>query len=300
MRVVDTTKATPTEQGETWVWQAFRSLRVEGTPVHRAVTEYALASGFFDTPGPMLEIGGGDGYLWDASEEFTRRAGEAGPVTITDLDVALVERCRADERLRRIGADVCEADVERLPFGGRSFARAIVIHVLHWCATPLRVTRAIAEVARVLDPRGRALVVTVDEHVHMTELYALLERARDAVLADGARMPLVIPRSSPRVSSFCASNAPSYLGGAFAEIRRVDCPYAHIVDSTHPELGVSGDDFVANYARTLPFLRAGVDSGDVPGVFFDEVGRQVRAAIADRGALRFSRCDVIYDVRRPI
>lgn len=295
------TNATPTELEETWVWDAFRSLRVEGTPVHRAVADYAVTSGFFDTSGATLEIGGGDGHLWDAGGDgLAERARAAGPVTVTDLDPALVARCRADERLRRLGADVCEADLERLPFGDRCFARAFVIHVVHWCRTPLGVTRAMAELARVLAPTARALVVTVDESVHMAELYTLLARARDALLARGERMSLAIPRSSPRVASFCAANASSYLAEAFGDIRRVDCRYAHVVDAIHEELGISADAFVVRYARTLPFLRAGVGAGEVPETFFDELGGLVRAEIADRGSLRFSRCDVIYDVRRPL
>jgi len=230
--------ATPTLLGEVAVWEAFRALRVEGVGLYPALTTYMAESGFFRPPGATLEVGSGDGALWRSGGGALLDALRAGPLHMTDTDEALIASRRAQPLFARPGVERTVADVEDLAFRGGAFQRVLATHVLHWCATPERVLRATRELARVLGRGGRALVVTVDEQVHMREVYALLHDARAALLARGVACPEEMPAAAPRVMPFCAGNARRFLDDAFARVQRVDLRYAHLVDDVHRTLGV--------------------------------------------------------------
>lgn len=296
-----TTKTlTPSALGEVAVWEAFRALRTEGMPIHACLVKYLREHDIFRTPGETLEIGGGDGELWRAGgEELVATALSAGALHVADSDPQLVEKCRTSELLGRENVVVEVADVTRLLYRDRQFARIIVVHVLHWCQRPDLVRQAVLELARVLQPGGRALVVTVDERIHMAEIYQLMKQARDRVLGQGLDLEEEIPSASPRVLPFCAGNAVEFLQGAFASVHRVDCNYAHLVEAQHPSLGVSGEEFFVSYLRTLPFIKEAVGKNRLPEVFFEEVRRLFKAHMAAHGTFRMSRCDVIYDCAAP-
>ena len=282
------------------VWEAFRALRLEGVAVHARLVRHMLERNVFAVPGDTLEIGGGDGELWRAGgEPFFGRALDAGAVHVTDSDPNLVEASRTLGLFRRDGVFVERADVERLPYSSQQFARAVALHVLHWCQTPERIARAIAEIARVLEPAGRAFVVTVDEQVHMVEVYRLMQRARAVLIEQGVRCDQEIPSASPRVLPFCAANAPAFLAAEFEHVRRIECEYAHHVEARHSSLDIPGDAFFVGYLRTLPFIKAAIEENRLPDELFDECASLFRAHIAAHGTFRMSRRDVIYDCSVP-
>lgn len=276
------------------VWQEFRRLPLIGGDVYAHTIEHMKRSGFFGASGDTLEIGGGDGEVWRVGgDDALAAALAAGRLVVTDRDADLVARCAGLGHLHRPGIVIESADVTRLQYRDCSFARVVAVHVLHWCATPDAIATAIHEIARVLRDDGRALVVTVDDSVHMRELYDVMRRAKASLARRGIAVDLDIPRTSPRVLPFCASNAPEYLSRRFESVRRVDCDYAHVVDWRYQRLDVPGHDFMAEYLKTLPFLRG------VPQAFHEEVAALVRVEIVAHGAFRFSRRDVIYDCSRP-
>lgn len=286
--------------GELSVWEAFRALHVEGTAIHGCLARHMLESDLFATAGDTLEVGGGDGELWRAgAEALFRHALDAGAIHVTDSDPNLVEALRADALFRRDRVFVEHADVERLPYPSQRFSRAIGVHVLHWCQTPDRVARAVREIARVLTPGGHALIVTVDQQAHMTEVYKLMQRARAALIARGVRCEQEIPSGSPRVLPFCVANASTFLAAQFETVRRVDCNYVHLVGARHPSLDVSGEAFFVGYLRALPFISRALAEDRIPEALFHECALLFRAHLATHGTFRMSRRDVIYDCSRP-
>lgn len=291
---------TPTALGEVAVWEAFRALRTDGGPFHPALARQLNDAGFFELSGSTLEVGAGDGQLWRAGgARLMAAALSRGRLHLTDSDPQLIEACRGEALFRHDGVLLEVADVEALPYAGGSFVRVIATHVLHWCATPERVRRAVRALARVLCPQGRALIVTVDERVHMREVYRLMQEARAALLARGIRCEQEIPDASPRVLPFCAGNAPALLGEAFHDVERTDLCYRHWVDARHPTLGLSGGEFFVAYLRTLPFVKEAVATGRLPEELFEEARALFDAQLQREGAFCMSRADVIYHCRGP-
>ena len=287
----------PTGLSELEVWEAFRSLRLEGQGLFPSMISHLLSRKALGPPGPTLEIGAGDAELWrQGGGAFVDSVLAAGPLHLTDADPALVARLRAMPLVQRPGVTVDHADVMALPFPASKFARVLAMHVLHWCGTPSNVEQAVQALARSLLPNGVAFIVTVDEQVHMVELYRLLGAARAALIRRGVACP-AMPPTSPRVLPFCAGNAPSFLSAAFARIQRFDWRYAHLVDQFHPALRVPSETFLVGYVRTLPFVREAVASGQLPEEFFDEVATLFLDEIGRGSFFRMSRCDVLYECR---
>ncbi|HBQ15913.1 MAG TPA: hypothetical protein DEF51_33890 [Myxococcales bacterium] len=282
------------------VWEAFRALRLEGRTVHERLSDYIVGSGVLERCGDTLEIGVGDAHLWRTGGQPLLDAVLArGELVLTDQDADLVQRCASYPLLQREGVTTRRADARELPFADRCFARVMTTHVLHWCGSPDGVRAAVGELARVLAVDGRALVTTVDERVHMGEVYSLLSRAAAAIEAAGVPVTEPIPSSSPRVAPFCAGNAEDFLRERFDVVERVDCDYAHIVEPWHAQLDVPGEVFMVRYLRTLPFVKEALRSGRMRPELLEEVRVSLADHLARDGSFRMSRRDVIYDCRQP-
>ena len=140
------------------------SILIEGVGVYDAVFTKLLA-GFYrevaeealEMAGPgarVLDIGCGPGQL---AVELAQRGLR---VTATDLDPAMVER--AEIRLAAVdpAADAVVADVAALPFDDGAFDLVVsTLSLHHWGDVPA----GAREIARVLAPRGRALVFDLDK-----------------------------------------------------------------------------------------------------------------------------------------
>jgi len=110
-------------------------------------------------PRRVLEVGCGMGNFAERVAAET-----SAEVVATDLSPRMVELAR--ER----GLDARVADVEALPFADGEFdcavANAMLYHVEH-------VDRALAELARVLQPGGRLVAVTIGTE-HLAEVWRLV------------------------------------------------------------------------------------------------------------------------------
>ena len=110
-------------------------------------------------PRRVLEVGCGMGNF---AERVARET--TAEVVATDLSPRMVELTR------QRGLDARVADVESLPFADGEFdcavANAMLYHVEH-------LDRALSELARVLEPGGRLVAVTIGA-AHMQEVWTLV------------------------------------------------------------------------------------------------------------------------------
>jgi ubiquinone/menaquinone biosynthesis C-methylase UbiE len=138
----------------------------------------------------VLEVGGGEGELAE------RIANELGADVVgIDQSAAMVEIQRAK------GIDARVGDVQALPFADGEFDTAVAAWMLYHVAD---LDRGLAELARVLEPRGLLVAVTnsVD---HMAELWDLAKRDR-----------------LTRAKTFRSENGEESLRRHFAEVERRD------------------------------------------------------------------------------
>lgn len=118
----------------------------------------ALARGFLGLAelGDVLDAGSGDGAVAQLL------AGSARSVTCLDRNPRMASAARA--RLRELEhVRVLVGDVEAIPVPDARFDQALLYNVLACVPQP---ARAVAELARVLRPGGRLVVVTLDAHAH--------------------------------------------------------------------------------------------------------------------------------------
>ena len=110
-------------------------------------------------PRCLLEVGCGMGNF---AERVARET--SAEVVATDLSPRMVELAR--ER----GLDARVADVQALPFADGEFDCAVANAMLYHVEDP---HRGLAELARVLEPRGRLVAVTIGAE-HMAEVWRLV------------------------------------------------------------------------------------------------------------------------------
>lgn len=125
----------------------------------------------------VLEVGCGAGLT---AVELARRGFAVESTDSSTEMVALTSRRIAEARLADAVA-VSVADVHALPHATGSFALVIALGVLPWLHSP---ERAIEELARVLRPRGHA-IVTADNRLRLN------------MLVDPAESPLLAPLKVP-------------------------------------------------------------------------------------------------------
>lgn len=118
--------------------------------------------------GWVLEIGCGPGWLWaEAADDLPREL----RLMLTDLSPSMVEaaraRVRALGRFAEVRAEVIDA--QRLPFANASFHVVVANHMLYHVPDP---ARAVAELARVLEPNGK-LLAAANGPANLKELWEI-------------------------------------------------------------------------------------------------------------------------------
>jgi SAM-dependent methyltransferase len=175
----------------------------------------------------VLEVGCGAGWMW--AEASARLPGDLD-LTLTDLSRGMVteavDRVGSLGRYRRAVGRV--ADVQELPFRSGAFDVLVANYVLHHVPDA---GRAIGEMARVLRPRGVAVVASVGDG-HLTEL----RQIRCEVFGE--------QWARTEVDTFGATAGAHLLPSRFGQVEWR--PYRDRLDCRDP------DDVVAYLASTPP------------------------------------------------
>ena len=131
---------------------ATRLERLYVTPeavAQRAVVRDLLAARAGET---VLDVGVGPGFF---AAEVRRAVGPTGSVVGVDVSGEMLELAAS----REAGVELLAADCTALPFAADSFDGAVAVQVYEYVAD---VAAAVGELARVLRPGGRAVVVDSD------------------------------------------------------------------------------------------------------------------------------------------
>jgi ubiquinone/menaquinone biosynthesis C-methylase UbiE len=136
----------------------------------------------------VLDVGCGTGTLAILAK---RRAGAGGDVCGVDASPEMIERAR--QKARKAGSEVAFeiAPAQSLPFADHRFDLALATMMLHHLGRPAR-AQCLRELARVLKPGGRVLVIDFESSGEKRGFLAHLHRRHghvaaldvDALLAD--------------------------------------------------------------------------------------------------------------------
>jgi len=149
----------------------------------------------------VLDVGCGTGTLAILAK---KRVGERGRVSCVDPAAQLLASARRKAARARLSIDFQQAGIEQIPFPGQSFDVVLSTFMMHHLADDLK-HQGLSEVARVLKPQGRLLVVDFkhsEEHQKLTgqpglgamglqDLPTLLEEAGFTTIEAG-EMPFYI------------------------------------------------------------------------------------------------------------
>ncbi len=136
----------------------------------------------------VLDVGCGPGYV---TAELARRVGETGKAVGIDINATFLAAARAHAKEKGVGSIVSfqQVDFPPLPFPERSFDRILCKNVLEYVDSAEEVLK---EMARVLKPRGRVLVL--DSDWDMLALDASNPELSDRILSAIKRTAIKEPR----------------------------------------------------------------------------------------------------------
>ncbi len=121
--------------------------------LHRAWKAYTVAVADVREGQQVLDIAGGTG---DLARAFARRVGKSGCVVHTDINLAMLTTGRDRLLDEGVALPTLVCDAERLPFRSDRFD---LVSVAFGLRNMTHKERALAEMARVLKPGGRLLVL---------------------------------------------------------------------------------------------------------------------------------------------
>jgi len=111
----------------------------------------------------ILELGCGPAYLW---KECVSRIPTGWAITLSDLSSGMVDSARRNLKTIERNFRFKEIDAQSIPYDDETFDAVIANHMLYH--VPDR-TKALAEIKRVLNPRGHLIATTVG-NLHLMEM----------------------------------------------------------------------------------------------------------------------------------
>jgi SAM-dependent methyltransferase len=172
----------------------------------------------------VVELGAGTGALW---QENAARLPPGVRLLLSDRSAAM---CQALRRLGVPGLLVAQADAAQVPAASACADVVIASHMLYHLPEP---DAALAEMARLIRPEGRA-VVTTNGAGHLRQLRELLAE-------------LKIPVGPPLYSPFPLHTARARLSAVFGQVELLDFDNALRVTDPQP---------VVRYVASLTTLSA--------------------------------------------
>ena len=218
------------------------------------VAEQAGAPG-----GRVLDIGCGPAWFWK------KLAGRWQPdhLVLSDISEGMLEAAA-----ERLGADyelsTVQADAVELPFEAETFDHVFAMHMLYHVTDP---AKALAEMARVLKPGGRALITTIGDD----DLKAIGDLSREAFGSCGT--DLIVP-------VFGGARAKDLIPDAFAQVDHRQLRDTYCVDDT---------DAAVAYITSFP---PGIDAAPEAAAAFR--ARFDAERMAAGGALRAERVQDLF------
>ena len=131
----------------------------------------------------ILELGCGPGFLW---KENTGRIPAGWNITLSDLSPGMLDAAWRNLVVTGRAYKFEEIDAQSIPFGGEAFDAVIANHMLYH--VPDR-SKAIAEIKRVLKPKGYLFATTIGRN-HLKELASWLRRVNDTFESFGSPFTL--------------------------------------------------------------------------------------------------------------
>ncbi len=136
--------------------------------LHRAWKAFAVALSGVRAGERVLDVAAGSG---DLARAFARRVGPSGTVWVTDINGSMLVRGRDRLLDRGLVCPAVQCDAEKLPFPAAHFD---CVSVAFGLRNMTHKEAALAEMARVLKPGGRLLVL------EFSKVWKPLEKAYDA------------------------------------------------------------------------------------------------------------------------
>ena len=284
------------------VRQQFNKLpREKNVEIWKILSDHYKTINFMEGEGQTLEVGAGNGLFWkEIDQEILPSLLKQGKVYITDSSEGMVEACKKKDFAAIEDVIVETCDVAKMTYGDSSMKRIIANFMLYECKTEDKVIAGIKEMARVLQPDGKAIIVAMNEEAHMIQLYSTLEQAQERLKKKGFIIATKFPHQAPAILPFCKGNAEKYLRPCFKEIKMTSNPNAILVHEQMENCEISGPEFVVMYLQSLAFVQEAMKKGELTEMFFKEIENIVREEIKSQGVFRITREDIIFDCSNPV
>lgn len=204
----------------------------------------------------VLELGAGAGHLWFENRD---RIPADWRITLSDFSQGMLDE--AQQRLAGVPGDFAfeHIDVQAIPYADASFDVVIANHMLYHVPD---LTKALAEIRRVLRPDGRFYATTTGV-AHLNEVFALAQRFN---------IPYMFAKHE--TPSFSLENGLALLSRSFvhSEMRRFD------------------DGLVVTEVEPLvAFVRSGHLGDDPTEAAYDALTQWLQQEIAERGSVAITK-----------
>lgn len=202
----------------------------------------------------ILELGTGTGRLWS---ENLDRLPDGPSITLSDLSAGMLNEARAALGARANRFTYAIVDAQKIPYADASFDAVIANFMLYHA--PDR-ERALAEMRRVLKPRGR-LLCTLNGRRHMQEVRSLVEEQGTSFFSDAERCTL--------------EDARELIDRQFANVTLHRYPDALVVTETEPLI-----DYVLSTAARDALMQNGR---------LESLRAHIENMLAERGAIHITK-----------
>ena len=209
----------------------------------------------------VLELGCGSGLLW---KENIDRIPSGWNITLSDLSSGMLDAAWRNLVVTGRAFKFKEIDAQSIPFEDEIFDAVIANHMLYHI--PDR-PKALAEIKRVLKPKGRLIATTVGEN-HMKQAMEWYER-----LSCGEFVSMVS-------LSFTLENGLEQLKAFFPEVS-----LSRYEDNLH----------VTELEPILAYIRSGISLSDLKEVELEKLKQELQAELNQKGEIFIAKDSGLFE-----